>query len=106
PLRRKASPVGKFSAVAKTDTLKPCGTTMSSPLPGLNSAVLSRHNGFATVAAWATNGTVVASTPVTYPSSLTFLFDARVQRALIASSYLLLLKSPACVRAEGLRGRF
>jgi hypothetical protein len=33
-LPRKAIPVGKLRSLAKTETLKPAGTAMSSPFPG------------------------------------------------------------------------
>jgi hypothetical protein len=53
-----AIPVGKFRPVAKTDTLNPGGRTMSSPLLGLNKAVLSGQRGFATVAAGVMVGSI------------------------------------------------
>src|SRR5262252_6328274 len=37
-LPRNAIPVGKFRPTAKTETLKPGGTTMALPLSGLNNA--------------------------------------------------------------------
>src|SRR6202022_2688945 len=57
-LPRNAIPVGKFRPFANTDTVKPSGTTMSCPLPGLNDAVLFVQIGFATVSAAAKPGSI------------------------------------------------
>src|SRR5262249_3396093 len=76
PNLRKAMPVGKFSPDAKTETLKPFGTTMSWPWPGSNLTVSVGHNGFATVAAPAAPGNNEATTPpAKHPRSLAFVFD-------------------------------
>ena len=64
---RKAIPVGIFSPEAKTDTLKPAGTLMPWPVPGLNCAELPLQPGFGfgfvTVVAWAATGIIEARTP-------------------------------------------
>src|SRR5260370_963004 len=44
---RNAIPVGIFRPDAKTETVKPSGTTMSLPLSGLNIAVLFGQSGIA-----------------------------------------------------------
>ena len=53
---RNAIPVGMLSPEAKTETVKPSGTTMSFPLSGSNNAVLSGQSRFMTVAAAAKFG--------------------------------------------------
>src|SRR5690349_9129786 len=53
---RNAMPVGKLRPCAKTETVKPCGRMMSSPLPGLNLAVSCGQIGFVTVVTWALAG--------------------------------------------------
>src|SRR5258708_27099002 len=76
PFKRKAIPVGKFSPEAKTETLNPCGTTMSSPLPVLNETDSRGQRGFATVPASAAAGNVEARMPANNLSHLIVLFDA------------------------------
>lgn len=44
-------PVGMFSALAKTETVKPSGTRISPPFPGSKETVSAGQIGFATVAA-------------------------------------------------------
>src|SRR5229473_3653807 len=85
PFRRNAIPVGKFSPVAKTETRNPGGTTMSSPLPGLNKTVSAGQSGFATVAASATIGNVEARMPAKYPSRRILLFDGVLRYLFIAN---------------------
>src|SRR5215510_4172260 len=48
-LPRNATATGKFRPLLKTETVKPDGTTMSWPLPGLNLTSSPGHNGFAAV---------------------------------------------------------
>src|SRR5258708_35550583 len=85
PFKRNAIPVGKFSPEAKTETLNPGGTTMSSPLPGLNETDSRGQSGFATVAASATAGNVEAKMPAKYASRRIFLFDTVLRYILIAN---------------------
>src|SRR5258708_23746784 len=85
PFNRNAIPVGKFSPEAKTETRNPGGTTMSSPLPGLNETDSRGQSGFATVSASATAGDVEARMPAKYPSRRIFLFDAVLRYLLIAN---------------------
>src|SRR5215510_5230528 len=54
-LPRNATAVGKFRPLLKTEIVKPSGTTMSSPLPGLNLTSSPGHKGFAAVPAAATS---------------------------------------------------
>src|SRR5436190_17120 len=49
-LPRKATAVGAFSPLAKTDTVKPEGTMMSSPLPGSKKTFSPEQSGFVTSA--------------------------------------------------------
>src|SRR5258706_742624 len=85
PFERNAIPVGKFSPEAKTETLNPGGTTMSSPLPGLNETDSRGQSGFATVAGSATAGNVEARMPAKYPSRRIVLLDAVLRYLLIAN---------------------
>src|SRR5262244_1979921 len=48
-LPRNATATGKFRPLLKTETVKPEGTTMSSPLAGLNLTSSPGHRGFAAV---------------------------------------------------------
>src|SRR5260370_28283964 len=85
PFWRNAIPVGKFSPEAKTETRNPGGKTMSSPLPGLNETASRGQSGFATVAASAPTGNVVARMPAKYPNRRICLFDSVLRYLLIAS---------------------
>src|SRR5262249_57277511 len=60
--------------------------TMPGPLRGSSCAVSPPQPaiGFATIAAWAATGTLAASTPATYPSSLIFLFEAKARHVRMA----------------------
>src|SRR5215471_7563811 len=51
-------PVGMFKPEAKTDTVNPAGTVMSSPLPGAKMAVSAGQSGLCTVAAVASLGAI------------------------------------------------
>src|ERR1700704_3875209 len=55
-------PVGKFNPALKTETLKPGGTTMSSPLPGLKETSSPGHSAFPTGAAVTKAGSMRRST--------------------------------------------
>src|SRR3989441_521983 len=61
----KATAVGAFSPVTKADTLKPGGTTMSSPLPGLKVTSSPEQSGLTTVAAVTRSGGMRSSASAT-----------------------------------------
>src|SRR6058998_780182 len=57
-LPRNATAVGKFRPLLKTETVKPGGTTMSSPFPGLKKTSSPGQRGLAAAAAkagWESN---------------------------------------------------
>src|SRR5438034_5555574 len=58
---RNATAVGKFRPLLKTETLKPEGTTICSPLPGLKKTSSPEQSGFPLVWAVASAGTVSTS---------------------------------------------
>src|SRR5436309_10534348 len=58
---RNATAVGKFRPLLKTETLKPEGTTICSPLPGLKKTSSPGQSGFPLVWAVASAGTVSTS---------------------------------------------
>src|SRR5437870_3207807 len=80
---RKAIPVGPFSPALNTDTLKPAGTTMSCPVPGLKCTISGRQIGLATSALTGDGCSGTTSTIATRKASADTRIAERIARTLM-----------------------
>ncbi len=87
-LPRKAIPVGPFSPALNTETLKPAGTTMSCPSPGLKCTISAGQIGLATSAFTGAGYSGTTSTIATRKARADTRTDVRIARTVMRNLLL------------------